>query len=83
MSPLCCCQVELERLRKEEEAVLATQAKEQLGETVHALEKELAEKQVEVQTLQVRGHWITTSIRTLAPLKTSSGLASDFCLTES
>lgn len=56
MSPLCCCQVEMERLRREEEeAVSAAREKEQLGQTVRSLEQELAKKQDEEQTVQVRG----------------------------
>ncbi len=54
MSPSCCCQVEMEKLRREEEAVSAAREKEQLGQTVRSLEQELAEKQDEVQTVQVR-----------------------------
>lgn len=62
MSPLCCCQVEMERLRREEEAEAAAAAareKEQLGQTVRSLDQELAGKQDEVQTLQVREMGIT------------------------
>lgn len=54
--PSSCCQVELERLRREEEAALAGREKEQLGQMVQSLEQELSEQQAEVQTLQVRGH---------------------------
>lgn len=56
MSPLCCCQVEMEKLRMEEGATSAARQKEQLGQIIHNLEQELAEGQDEVQTLQVRGH---------------------------
>ena len=60
MSPSCCCQVEMERLRREEEvAAAAAREKEQLGQTVRSLEQELAGKQDEVQTLQVREEGIT------------------------
>lgn len=55
MSSSCCCQVEMERLRREEEAVSAAREKEQFGQTVRSLEQELSEKLVEMQTLQVRG----------------------------
>ena len=56
--PLCvslCCQVELQRLRREEEVALAAQERQQLGDSVRSLEQELAERQAEVQALQVRG----------------------------
>lgn len=62
MSPLCCCQVEMERLRREEEAAAAAREKEQLGQRVRGLEQELAEKQDEVQAVQVRG-WLGDSRR--------------------
>lgn len=45
----------MEKLRREEEAASAAREKEQLGQTVRSLEQELAEKQDEVQTVQVRG----------------------------
>lgn len=48
----------MERLRREEEAASAAREKEQLGQTAQSLEQELAEKQDEVQTVQVRGCWI-------------------------
>ena len=47
--------MEMERLRWEEEAVSAAREKEQLEQTVCGLKQELAEKQDEVQTVQVRG----------------------------
>lgn len=50
----------MERLRREEEAAAAAaREKEQLGQTVRSLDQELAGKQDEVQTLQVRGMGIT------------------------
>lgn len=58
MSPLCCCQVEVERLRREEDAASAAREKEQLGQIVRGLEQELAEKQDECQAVQVRGCWV-------------------------
>lgn len=54
MSPLCCCQVEMERLRKEEEGASVARVREQLEETVGSMEQELAEKQNLVDVLQVR-----------------------------
>lgn len=60
MSPSCCCQVEMEKLRREEEAASAAREREQLGQTVCSLEQELAEKQDEVQTVQVRCYWMMT-----------------------
>ena len=52
MSPSC-CQVEMERLRREEEAASATRERVQLEQRVHSLEQELAEKLDVRQTLQV------------------------------
>lgn len=56
MSPSCCRQVEMEKLRMEEGAAVAARQFEQLGQIIHNLEQEVAERQDEVQTLQVRGH---------------------------
>lgn len=58
MSPSRCCQVEMERLRREEDAASAAREKEQLGQIVRGLEQELAEKQDECQAVQVRGCWV-------------------------
>ena len=49
-------QAELQRLRSEEEVVLGGQEKERLLEALRALERDLTENQVELQSLQVRGH---------------------------
>jgi len=56
MSPSCCRKVEMERLRREEGEAAAAAAgdREQLGRTVRCLEQELAEKQSELQAVQVR-----------------------------
>lgn len=54
MSPSRCCQVEMEKLRMEEGAVSAARQNEQLGQLIHNLEQELAERQDKVQILQVR-----------------------------
>lgn len=49
----------MERLRREEEgAASAGREREQLGQTVRSLEQELAEKQDELLTAQVRCSWI-------------------------
>lgn len=56
MSPSCRCQVEMEKLRMEEGAVVAARQIEQLGQIIHNLEQEVAERQNEVQTVQVRGY---------------------------
>lgn len=45
----------MERLRKEEEAISVARDKEQLEQTVHSQQQELAEKQDMVLSLQVRG----------------------------
>lgn len=52
--PFLCCQVEMERLRKEEEVVSVAREKAQLEQTLQSLEKELTEEQRVVQTLKVR-----------------------------
>lgn len=59
MSPSCCCQVEMERLRKEEEAASVAREREELEQRVRSLEQQLAGKQNEMQTLQVRSSRIT------------------------
>lgn len=56
MSPSRCCQVEMEKLRMEEEEAVAARQIEQSGQIIHSLEQEVAERQDEVQTLQVRGY---------------------------
>lgn len=58
MSPSCCRQVEMARLRREEEAASAAREREQLEQTVRSLEQELAAKQEEAQAVQVRGCWM-------------------------
>lgn len=45
----------MERLRREEAEAAAAREKGQSGRTVRCLEQELAEKQAELQTVQVRG----------------------------
>lgn len=58
MSPSCCRQVEMARLRREEEAASAAREREQLEQMVRRLEQELAAKRDEVQAAQVRGCWM-------------------------
>lgn len=48
----------MERLRREEEAEGAARVKEQLEQKVHSLELQLAEKQEDMQAMQVRGRWM-------------------------
>lgn len=57
-SPSRCCQVEMARLRREEKAASAAREKEELEQTVRSLEQELAAKQEEVHSVQVRGCWM-------------------------
>lgn len=58
MSPSRCRQVEMARLRSKEEAASAAREKKELEQTVCSLERELAAKQEEVQSVQVRGCWM-------------------------
>ena len=51
-------QAELQRLRSEDEVVLGCQEKERLVEALRGMERDLTENQVELQSLQVRGHSI-------------------------
>lgn len=46
------------RLRSKEEAASAAREKKELEQTVCSLERELAAKQEEVQSVQVRGCWM-------------------------
>lgn len=57
MSPCHRRQVEMERLRREEEAAAAARDKQRLEETIQDLELEMMETQREMQSVQVRlGH---------------------------
>lgn len=56
ISLLCCCQVEMERLRMEEKAASIAREKAQLERTVCNLQQELTEKQDWLQTLQVNSY---------------------------
>lgn len=51
---LLCSQVELARLRREEEVASASARRERLEQTVNALQQELAAKQEEAEAAQVR-----------------------------
>lgn len=55
--------MEVERLRKEEEAACVAGVREQLEQTVRSLERQLAAKQDEVQSLQVSSCRITAEDR--------------------
>ncbi|KAL1023371.1 hypothetical protein UPYG_G00039950 [Umbra pygmaea] len=46
--------VELERIRREEEAVISEREKEQLGHTVHTLQQDINQQQLQMQTLQTQ-----------------------------
>lgn len=54
LSLLPCSQVEMARLRQEEEAAVASAQRQRLEQMVGVLQQELAAKQEEAQTAQVR-----------------------------
>lgn len=75
ITPAClCCQVEMERLRKQEEAASAARDRAQLEQRVQSVEQQLEEKQDVLQVLQV-SCWTKTG----ADAQRQSGRMWRFC----